>query len=325
MNREQFQQSLEKIYPDQKVEFVNADKPIQTSHDVYFVNYELDGKTQRLVYKVYPKVRPEYKRPDLRKEVEVLQGIEASGATLVPHVFYADYSKEIYPQDYFAMTEVRGKSLSEQMGQAMTIPEKRAIMREMAELLVNIHNINLANFPSLLRSNYAITALDRIDQICTRLKKFSGKIGIEPINLMQAGLDVLKNSLPEETDSGLINGDIDMEHILKQPDGRYVVIDWDPAEIGDRCWDIYWMAKAIPHLLFGYNESLDDFISFYEDKNGRALKNKDYYEKAGLMWSYTLGMFIENAIPNHVAVPLIKHVRPIQEGKLENMVASTQK
>jgi len=128
MNHEKFQQSLEKIYPGQRIELIGFNKPIQTSHDVYFVNCLVEDEEQKLVYKIYPELRPEYKRPDLSREVAVLRGIEESGEIVVPHVLYADFSKEILPRDYFVMNKVSGTSLSERLNEVKEIPEKKAII-----------------------------------------------------------------------------------------------------------------------------------------------------------------------------------------------------
>jgi aminoglycoside phosphotransferase (APT) family kinase protein len=321
MNHEKFQQSLEKIYPGQRIELIGFNKPIQTSHDVYFVNCLVEDEEQKLVYKIYPELRPEYKRPDLSREVAVLRGIEESGEIVVPHVLYADFSKEILPRDYFVMNKVSGTSLSERLNEVKEIPEKKAIIREMAELLVIIHGINLANFPSLVKTNYALITLQRIETISSKLAPYSKSIGFKRLSLIKASTESLRKIMPEKTDSGLLNGDIDTAHIIKQADGGYAVIDWDPAEIGDRSWDIYWMAKAAPHLILGYAGALDDFISFYENKNNKVLSSKRYYEHAALMWSYVLGMFIENTIADHVSVPIIRQLRPMHENMLEEMVS----
>jgi len=322
MQTEQFKKSLEQVFPGKKVEVIKVEKPIQTSHDVFFVEFTIDGKEKdRFVFKVFPTVPPEYKRPNLKKEVEVLEGIEKSKDILVPQVVFADYSQTIFSTSYFVMKEAIGQPLSQSMEVADTVDKKRAVLKEIAELLVTIHNIDLSYFPSLTKSNYGIVVIQRMVKLLDLLKANPKEVTLEGFNLMEKGVALLQKQIPSETDTALINGDIDMEHIILQPNGEYLILDWDPAEIGDRSWDIYWMAKALPEFIFGYADSLNDFIAFYEDTNKQQLLNKDFYENAGLMWAYVLGWFLEQTLPDHVVAPSIRAVRPIHEEKIDKMLS----
>jgi len=318
--KEKIYSALQSIYPQEDLELIKYNMPFRTSHEVYFVDFRKDNSKERLVFKLFPNNIPGYKNPNLGKEVEVIRGLKNEGSVEVPEVIYYNPSNDIFGREFFALEWLEGIPISQFISSAKTLNEKKQYVKECAELVARIHNVDTSYFPSLTNTDYYVKTIENLRKLYEELNKSGKKLRKDDLMLMKNTISFLEQNRPRETDDGLINGDLSTNHFLLS-EGKYYIIDWDPAEIGDRSWDLYWMIKDIPSVIFGYDEALDDLITFYEDASKSNLKNKKFYSQAALSWAHILGWYIEEKIPDHEVVPLIKQCRSGFENKLENLLS----
>jgi len=265
--------ALQSIYPQDHLELLKFDMPSRTSHEVYFVEFRKGNSSlvDRLVFKLFPINIPGYKNPNLGKEVEVIRGLRNSGSVEVPEVAYYDPSNNVFGREFFALKWLDGIPMSKFISSANTLTEKKQYVKKCAELITQIHEVDISYFPSLTKTDYSIKTIENLRKLYEELKKSGKNLEKEDLNLMKLTISFLEKKRPQETDDSLINGDLSTSHFLLS-EGEYYIIDWDPAEIGDRSWDLYWMIKEIPSVIFGYDAALDDLITFYEDSSKRRLR-----------------------------------------------------
>jgi len=313
---------LDKIYSQNKVKLLSCNMPNRTSHEVYFVEFSTDVSSERqfLVFKLFPTNIPGYKNPCLKKEVEVLNGLKDSGVVDVPTVVYYDPSDTTFEREFFVLEGLKGTPMSKLISGTSDIDYQRKFVQQSAELIARIHSANFNYFPSLNKEDYALKTISNFNRLYSELKESPCNISLEEMELMARTITLLDNRRPTETDFALINGDLSTNHFFLS-NGKYYIIDWDPAEIGDRSWDLYWMIKEIPVLVFGYENAFDDLINHYESSAKITLRNKEFYSQAALAWAYILGWYIEERIPQHEVVPLIRACRLTFKNKLEQLIS----
>ncbi len=319
MDNTKFQLTLEKIFLGQKIVFLNKQLPKRTSHEVYFVQFIRDGKEETVVFKFHPNDVPEYKQFNTKKEAYVLKQLEKGKIIQVPKILYQSNQNDIFNRDYFVMEFIDGVPMSELIKNS-SFNQKRIYVRELADLIATVHNIPTSQFPEIPKENYGDVIIRKHQLLYDGLIRDSKVINKFDINIMEKTITYLKNKKPLKTDEALLNGDFSPEHFIRKKDGTYVLVDWDPAEIGDRSWDIFWMVKEASQFVFGYENSLDDVLSQYLKNSKKPLENQEYYKNAAVCWAYMLGWYIQEKVPQSHLVSSIKQYRPHFSKRIKELI-----
>jgi len=314
-----FQQVLNKIYPKQDTRLLFFNIPKRTSHEVYFVNFERKNKQETLVFKFHPEDVPEYKSPSIKKEAYIIGQLKKSNIVEVPNILYEDTNKEIFPKDYFVMELVKGIPMSESIKNATT-KEKIKYVRETANIIATVHDIHIELFAELPKEHYANVLIRKHTILYEGLKKNNNSMKDLDFRIIEKSLEYLEKNKPVNNDEALINGDFSPEHFVYTKKGKYTLLDWDPAEIGDRSWDLYWMVKEASEFVFGYKDSLTHLIQQYQKVSHKPLENQEYYKNAAVTWAYLLGWYIEERIPNSHLVNAIKSYRSNFSKRIEELI-----
>ncbi len=302
--RDMLEESLRKAFGNEAA-LIDYHSPEKTSHDVFFVDFSKNGRIDSVVYKIFPYGKVEYKNPSLRKESDVLNYLRENSNLYFPEVYLFDDTGSIFSRDYFIMERLYGIPMSKLIRESQNTSEKKKYVDTAAELIHRIHSLDTEPMDFLEDKDFALETISRIEKITDLTSEHMSE---HEYRATLESIKKLRKRKPDKDDESLINGDFGADHFLKTSKG-YSIIDWDPAEKGDKSWDIYWMIKDIPEMIFGYGGALDDILVSYESRLGRELMNKSFYSDAASVWAYVLGWYIETNVPDHVAVPKIKQAR----------------
>jgi aminoglycoside phosphotransferase (APT) family kinase protein len=93
-----------------------------------------------------------------------------------------------------------------------------------------------------------------------------------PDPLQAATIAWLKRNAPDDPPQCLVHGDFKANNLVAGDGGRFAIIDWELAHIGDPLEDLAWtMLWRTPHDLVGGMLSPEDYLQAYEVVSGTSI------------------------------------------------------
>lgn len=292
--KEKFQEILEKIYPNSCLEIIGYESPSKNyrTHNTYIVSYkrsENEGKVVVKALSANPRkiLHPRIYR--LKEEAILLKRINEEGKVKVPKLLYFDESQKILNTPFFVMEYIDGCSL-----ERLPLQERRANLRKMVNVVVDIHSSDFKKFGFLAYSNFGefiIQELERTIEVARTTTE------VDKIKFSEKVVKELKKKIPRKTDIALLHGDLELGHFLLDKTENMYVLDWDAAMVGDRSWDIFWMMKGYANEIYG--ESTEKIVQYYQDATKHELLNPNFYEISALLMTYLYWVYIIKNEPFH--------------------------
>lgn len=312
---------LSRAYPEAVVslEGIKRASESMTSHDVFKIDIQLNGTPAKIILKAIPEKTRSPKRYNLPREVAIMKSFGDYRRIRIPRVVYSDFSKEVLDREFFLMEFVQGSSMAELIS-AESREGRLHQVREIAYVMADIHATELARFPFLPQGDfgeYFLRETERINEsIQERFKEYKPE---REMSLLREVINKLRKEKPRLTDLALINGDIAPSHILKE-NGEWCVLDWDPAMLGDRSWDIYWFIKGVPEWVLGLEDGTSRLKNIYEEYSRRPLINSKYYAVGAVAHAYVYGVYILQNDPTHPHIDVVPEMTSRMVKQLEAYV-----
>lgn len=249
-----------------------------TSHDSWAFDAEVEGVIHPLILR--RDFSSEILDLDLATEYELLSRLYAAGLA-VPKPLTSGDARSVIGAAYSISERLTGGDVRKRMARQERPPA--AIGVALVELQARIHKLEWAAIVDGLLPQYgAGTALYQVE-------RWAGAAMLHargPDPLLAATVDWLKANLPVETSLCLVHGDYKTNNLVAGVDGRFAIIDWELAHIGDPLEDIAWtMLWRTPHDLVGGMLLPDQYIAAYENAVGVAVDQRrlDYWRLFVLM------------------------------------------
>ena len=249
-----------------------------TSHDSWAFDAEVEGIIHPLILR--RDFSSEILDLDLATEYDLLSRLHAAGLAVSKPLTSGD-ARSVIGAAYSISERLTGGDVRKRMARQERQPT--AIGVALVELQARIHKLEWAAIvDGLLPQHGAGTALYQVE-------RWAGVAMLHargPDLLLAATVDWLKTNLPAETPLCLVHGDYKANNLVVGDDGRFAIIDWELAHIGDPLEDIAWtMLWRTPHDLVGGMLLPDQYIAAYENAVGVAVDQRrlDYWRLFVLM------------------------------------------
>lgn len=249
-----------------------------TSHDSWAFDATVDGVVHPLILR--RDFSTEILDLDLATEYALLSRLHAAGLA-VPKPLISGDAQSAIGAAFIISERLTGGDMRKRMARQERQP--KAIGIALVELQARIHRIEWARtLDGLLPHQGEATTLHQVAHwadIALRHRR-----GPDP--LLVAVIDWLQSNIPPPSPLCLVHGDYKANNLVAGCDGRFAIIDWELAHIGDPLEDIAWtMLWRTPHDIVGGMLSPDQYIAVYENAAGVAVDRHrlDYWQLFVLM------------------------------------------
>lgn len=187
-----------------------------------------------------------YEKSMLKTEVYWYDIIRRETNINVPEIYYADFSREIIPAEWFIMEKIEGKTLSEFK---MTADERKNADSKTAEMAAQIHKIHNEKFGYIqneLHDNWYLALRSMTQNLIDDAEKMgkNSPRGKKLLSYIDKHRDVF-----EKVDCSMVNFDINTANIMcERVDGKikYTWIDPERSLWGDRILDFCLLDMMVP-------------------------------------------------------------------------------
>ncbi len=290
---------LELVHPNTQIDQYRVIPAEKSSHDVFFLEYELSGKKNKIVVKAVPKIKYPTKNYDVQSEYKLLCAISDQNLGFKVPRPIAYSGKQANGASFFVMEMLSGPTYNDLIRQDGFHRHARSLM----QILGNIHATPLQSVPFVESPNSTgLYISDLIEKLHPYILQ---NIGFGEIDRLEATLSFLRCRAPQVEQRGLLNGDFGAGQVIICNGADYA-IDWDPAFIGDRSWDLWWMAKGgFARGISGNPEQFNEYLGTYEEQSKVKLLNSNFFKFAAQAYAYYLGQYIQSHDPCHAAAKRI--------------------
>jgi aminoglycoside phosphotransferase (APT) family kinase protein len=240
--------------------------------DLYVVRCKYQLKNQQRVYEYVLRLYDPSAAALAKKDFSVLQWVRGKGI-LVPGVELLIAASQGHLETILVMERVPGLPLSSILQDASENEKTRFVSR-MAEELYRIHAITGQTLPFFdeeekIQKSY-------IESLIGQIQKTSEEFGLPEFEPLVAWLR--QNTPAAEPDAKtFLHNDFHAQNIMvREPDDRFVILDWSFCNFGDYRMDLAWTS-----LLVGVNVGKahrDTFIGAYETASRRPVHDLEFYE-----------------------------------------------
>ena len=203
-------------------------------------------------------------------EFDLYTALEGSGIP-VPKVHWIERDGAALERPFFIMSRLPGATDARTL---VTSPQyaniRPTVARQKAEILAQIHAVDIARIPSLERpTSRANSALHEVEKWERTMRRDT----LEPQPVLELAFHWLKRHLPPAPDRlALVHGDYRTGNFLYDQTGITGILDWEMAHAGDPVEDLGWLViKSWRWAGDGRVGGLcprDEFVRLYESAGG---------------------------------------------------------
>jgi aminoglycoside phosphotransferase (APT) family kinase protein len=180
--------------------------------------------------------------------------------------------------DFYIMTRLPGQVIASFLGGASHLPE--ALVLRLAELMAQLHNIELDAFRDYIQKYDAPSLLQETIEQCYRRsisewRDYSRQIELLPSPTVEYLLDWLERNVPANSHRPvLVHGDFNIHNTLAENGQITGILDWEAANFGAPEQDL---AYIRPHI--SKHIEWRKFVSHYLQAGGRPIDESalDFY------------------------------------------------
>jgi aminoglycoside phosphotransferase (APT) family kinase protein len=206
-------------------------------------------------------------------EFDIYSAIEGSGIP-APQVCWVDREGAALERPTFIMGRLPGQTDASTLAISPQFAELRpTVARQKAEILAEIHGVDIAKIPSLERPpSTEASALYEVEKWERTMRQDT----LEPQPVLEFAFHWLKRHLPPAPKRlALVHGDYRTGNFLYNETGITGVLDWEMAHAGDPIEDLGWVVIkswrwARNNLVGGLCER-EEFVRMYEEASGRSV------------------------------------------------------
>ena len=197
---------------------------------------------------------------DRAEEWAMLTALAARGTIPMPAPLWFDPTGEELGSPTIILEMIEGSSLIG-AARAAQQSELRDLAFKMGEVASIIHRYDASELPDHLERPQVWD-----DYIEARIQEWvdGERAHVESDPFMRLIASWLRANKPPPAPLGLVHGDFQIANLLIDRDGRFLMVDWELAHIGDPREDLGWMALAAvtqpPDLIAGCE---DEFFAHY--------------------------------------------------------------
>lgn len=228
---------------------------------------------------------------DVVREAGILAAVGRS-AVPVPAVLGVCEDTAVSPAPLVLMEHVDGVVVDRMSrAEALDPDQRRSLSDSLVRTLVSIHGVDL--------EATGLTGLARHGDYAERqLRRWSAQwdgARTRELPALDALTEILKGSVPSQTETALVHGDYHVRNVITVPGGGGVraVLDWELATLGDPLADLgsflaYWPERDDPPTGLFSASSLpgfrtrDDLVAAYLDATGRDGSAVAFWHVLGL-------------------------------------------
>lgn len=262
-------------------------------------------------------------------EYEIYRALEATPVP-APVMHWIDRAGAMLERPTFIMGRLPGATDASALATGAQYAAIRpTIARQKAEILARIHQVDIANIPSLERpASTAASALHEVEKWERTMRQDT----LEPQPVFEFAFNWMKRHLPPPPEElVLVHGDYRTGNFLyDDTEGIRGILDWEMAHAGDPIEDLGWVVmkswRWARNDLVGGLCTRDEFVSMYEDASGRrvdrdALKFWEVFSnvKFGIIFITGAKSIIEGKTPDLLLV-LTSFINPGLEVELLELI-----
>ena len=203
-------------------------------------------------------------------EFDLYTALEGSGIP-VPKVHWIERDGAALDRPFFIMSRLPGATDARTLVTSPAYAGVRSeIARQKAEILANIHAVDIARLPSLERpSSPAASALHEVE----KWERTMRQDALEPQPVLELAFHWLKRPLPPPPARlVLVHGDYRTGNFLYDQTGITGILDWEMAHAGDPIEDLGWVVikswRWAGDNRVGGLCSREEFVRLYEGAGG---------------------------------------------------------
>jgi len=202
----------------------------------------------------------------------------------VPTVYSFQADNGIMEKPFIIMEKIEGKSATHYLNDEI---KGQIIVDEMAKILSEIHKLDPHGIPAykFLREQYE---LER--QVLMEMKFFIKNccmnfLGFSPLRQRRfiAAVKQLEEEKQEKFHDAILHMDYEPNHVLIS-NGRFIIVDWGNAIIGDPAFDVGWAYHLLRLGRETFEADLGEyFVKSYEKYMGQRIVNLQFWKDMGAL------------------------------------------
>jgi len=268
----------------------------------FAVEYSSDGQKKRdeFIVRVFPGFRGV---AQARREFDVMRQVARWGVD-APRVDFVITDETPFGDPFIVMERVRGENMANALA-ASSESEAHRLVRDMVDPLVRLHELPRSEFfPARSEASTNGQQVTFVPAEEGEMRRAVDRYELGHFEPLLRWLDSRRDEVAPSHTSVLHNDYHPDNIVVREDDGRLVILDWSFADVGDFRLDLAWSA-----LLVGVTAGeryRDVFLERYQAVSGRGVESFSYFEvlKLGARL-ITIALWLEGS----VVIPVSKITR----------------